>query len=376
VADAEAAASEAARRAAAGLAGGQAGLAFVFLTAVHAADAAAAADAVRVELAPRHLVGCVAEGVIGGPRELEQGPGVAVWVAALPGASVQTFHAEALPLEDEEDAFAVAGFPDPPAGSLVVLVVDPFSFPTGPFLRRLADERPGLPVIGGIAAGAGRPGTQVLVVDDEVYEGGAAGAVVSGAAVRTVVSQGCAPFGREAVITRADGNIVYELAGERALDRLRADVAALSDDERQQVAHGLLAGIVIDENRSEYRRGDYLIRGLLGVDDETGALALGELVRTGQTVRFHVRDAASADEDLRESLASAVAGERVAGALAFTCNGRGLNMFPAPDHDANAVVAAIGSDAVAGFFCGGEIGPVGGRPFLHGFTATLALFLE
>jgi small ligand-binding sensory domain FIST len=376
VPDAEAAAAAAARDAAGGLSGREPELAFLFLSAAHADSVADAADAVREVLAPRRLLGCVAEGVLGGERELETGPGVAVWAAALPGAEVTTFHAEALALDEEAGAFAVAGFPDPPGDALVVLLVDPFSFPAGPFLRKLAEERPGLPVVGGIAAGAGRPATQALVVDDEVHDGGAAGAVVSGVPFRTVVSQGCAPFGREAVITRAEGNIVYELAGERALDRLRADVAALSDAERQLVARGLLAGIVIDENRAEYRRGDYLIRGLIGVDDENGAIAFGEVVRVGQTVRFHFRDAASADDDLRESLGAALGGRHAAGALAFTCNGRGSNMFAAPDHDARAVVEAIGSPAVAGFFCGGEIGPVGGRPFLHGFTATLALFLD
>jgi small ligand-binding sensory domain FIST len=373
--EAEAAAAAAARDAANGLAGREPELAFLFLSAAHAEQAAEAASAVREELAPRRLVGCVAEGVLGRERELEQGPGAAVWAAALPGADVATFHAEALVLE-EESAFAVAGFPDAPDDGLVLMVVDPFSFPAGPFLRKLGEERPGLQVVGGIASGAGRPGTQALIVDDELYEGGAAGAVVSGAAFRTVVSQGCAPFGREAVITRAEGNIVHELAGERALDRLRTEVAALTDAERRLVARGLLAGIVIDENRSEYRRGDFLVRGLIGIDEESGALAFGEVVRVGQTVRFHVRDAASADEDLRESLAAALEGARAAGALAFTCNGRGTAMFPEPDHDARVVAEAIGSPALAGFFCGGEIGPVGGRPFLHGFTATLALFLE
>jgi small ligand-binding sensory domain FIST len=374
--DTEAAAVEAARHAADALAGREPELAFLFLSAAHADSVEAAAGVIREELAPRRLLGCVAEGVVGRDRELETGPGAAVWAAALPGAEVETFHAQALALDEEAGSFAVAGFPESPDGALVVLLVDPYSFPTGPFLRRLAEERPGLPVVGGIAAGAGRPGSQALIVDDEVHDAGAAGAVVSGVPFRTVVSQGCAPFGREAVITRAEGNVVYELAGERALDRLRAEVVALSDAERELVTRGLLAGIVIDENRSEYRRGDYLVRGLIGVDEEAGALAFGELVRVGQTVRFHVRDAQSADEDLRESLETALAGERVAGALAFTCNGRGTSMFPAPDHDARAVAEAIGSPAIAGFFCGGEIGPVGGRPFLHGFTATLALFLE
>jgi small ligand-binding sensory domain FIST len=133
---------------------------------------------------------------------------------------------------------------------------------------------------------------------------------------------------------------------------------------------------VIDENRSEYRRGDYLMRGLIGAEEETGALAIGEPVRVGQTLRFHVRDARSADEDLRERLSSALGEGPAAGALLFTCNGRGMSMFPEPDHDARVAGEILGGDALAGFFCAGEIGPVGGRPFLHGFTATLALFLR
>jgi hypothetical protein len=115
--------------------------------------------------------------------------------------------------------------------------------------------------------------------------------------VRTVVSQGCEPVGRDAVITNAEGNVVFELAGEPALERLKADLANLTEEQQRSAARGgVLAGLVIDENRSEYRRGDYLMRGLIGVDEDTGALAVGEPVRVGQTLRFHVRDAAAADE--------------------------------------------------------------------------------
>jgi small ligand-binding sensory domain FIST len=194
--------------------------------------------------------------------------------------------------------------------------------------------------------------------------------------VRTVVSQGCAPIGRDSVITAAEGNVVFELAGRPAIKRLREDLGALATEQQRLAATGgVLAGLVIDENRSEYTRGDYLMRGLIGADEETGALAIGEPVRVGQTLRFHVRDARAADEDLREGLAGVLEGERAAGALLFTCNGRGLNMFPEPDHDARVVAEALEGDSLAGFFCAGEIGPVGGRPFLHGFTATLAVFL-
>jgi small ligand-binding sensory domain FIST len=149
-----------------------------------------------------------------------------------------------------------------------------------------------------------------------------------------------------------------------------------SEQQRLAMRGGILAGLVIDENRAEYGRGDYLMRGLMGADQESGAVALADHVRVGQTLRFHVRDAVSADEDLRESLAAALRGERPAGALLFTCNGRGTSMFSAPDHDAAALAEALRGDSVAGFFCAGEIGPVGGKPFLHGFTATAALFLN
>ena len=367
------AAVEAAREAGRTLGERDADLAFLFLSAAHSELAADAARALREELAPVRLVGCVAEGVLGRGRELERGPALAVWAGSLPGASIDVFHVGVHPLDD---GVAVEGFPQLDDPSLVVLLADPFTFPVSPFLHELNERHPGLPLVGGIAAGARRPGAQALIVDDEVYEDGAAGAVLSGVSVRTVVSQGCAPFGRDAVITSAEGNNVYELAGQPALARLREEIASLPPDQRELAARGILAGLVIDENKSEYGRGDFLMRGLIGVDDESDALLIGEQVRVGQTLRFHFRDADSADVDLREVLEAGLAGERSVGALLFTCNGRGTHMFSEPDHDARIVGEAVGESAVAGFFCGGEIGPVGGRAFLHGFTATAAVFLE
>jgi small ligand-binding sensory domain FIST len=367
------AASEAAREARAALRDAQVDLAFLFLSGEHFVDAEDALAAAERELDARHLVGCVAQGVVGRTTELESGPGAAIWTAALPGAEIETFHSVAV---GTEEGVTVTGFPDLDRADLVALLVDPFTFPASGFLSRLNEEEDGAPLVGGLAAGSGEPDTQALFVDGEVVYEGAVGAVVRGAPIRTIVSQGCAPVGRDAVITNAEDNVVFELAGEPALERLKGDLARLTPEQQQSAARGgVLAGLVIDENRSDYRRGDYLMRGLIGLDEESGALAIGEPVRVGQTLRFHVRDAAAADEDLRESLASAVDGGRAAGALLFTCNGRGTNMFSAPDHDARAVRELLGDDALAGFFCAGEIGPVGGKPFLHGFTATLAVFL-
>jgi small ligand-binding sensory domain FIST len=370
---AEDASIEAVGQAKAALEGAAPDLAYLFVSPAHLAEVDVAAAVVRERLGPGHLLGCVAEGVVGGRRELEGGAGLALWAGSLPGARVRTFHLEAVP---EGDALAVAGVPDFDDDlALVTMLVDPFSFPAGSFLRLLNEEHAGLPVVGGIAAGAGSPGAQVLLLDDTVHPTGVVGASVAGVPVRTIVSQGCAPIGRDAVVTEAEGNVVFELAGEPALERLKTDLASLPPARLRLAASGLLVGLVIDENRAEYGRGDYLIRALLGADEDTGAIAVGDEVRVGQTLRFHVRDAASADEDLRESLADGLDGETPAGALLFTCNGRGTHMFSEPDHDARALAEAVGSSALAGFFCGGEIGPVGGRAFLHGFTATAAVFL-
>jgi small ligand-binding sensory domain FIST len=368
------AAREAAREAhSAALGQAEVDLAFVFLSPAHLPEAEAAADAVREELAPRHLLGCVAQGVVGRACEIEEGPAVAVWAGALPGAELECFHAAAVQVDD---GIAVAGFPELDDPGLIVLLADPFTFPAGPFLTRLNEQHERVSLVGGIAVAGQRPGVQALILDDELHAQGAVGVVVSGRPVLTVVSQGCRPIGHESVITRCEGNVVYELAGRPAFERLRDEIAALSPEEQALAARGLLAGLVIDENRPEYDTGDFLMRGLLGADEATGALALGDAARVGQTLRFFVRDAASADADLRQRLSAALQDARPAGALLFTCNGRGTQMFPEPDHDARVVAEALGTPTLAGFFCGGEIGPVGGKAFLHGFTATLALFPE
>ena len=367
------AAAEAARVAADGLAGANVDLAFLFLTPQHLDAAADAAETVRGALSPRHLLGCVAEGVVAGKRELETGPAVSVWAASLPGALIRTFH-----VAGEEDFLAAEDLPDLGAPKLVTLLVDPFTYPAGTLLEHLNVAYPGIPLVGGIAAGGGRPGAQALVLDGEIHAEGAVGAALEGVSVEAVVSQGCAPIGRDSVITSAEDNVIFELAGQPALERLRDEIGALSASQQRLATRGLLAGLVIDENKPEYGRGDFLMRGILGADEESGAIAIGEQVRVGQTIRFHVRDADSADADLRLALGEILGdtAARPAGALLFTCNGRGSHMFRAPDHDAAALAAALGRPAVAGFFCGGEIGPVGGRSFLHGFTATMAVFLD
>lgn len=355
-------------------------LCLVFATAPHLPMAKWLLSEVHDRLEPRNLIGCGAGGTVAGGREIEEGPGLAVWAAALPGADVSTLHVTA---ERGSADFSLLGMPKDlvgaggsgPGEGAVLALADPYSFPSELLLRELDRSRPGTPVLGGIASASFGGGT-VLLRDGDVHTDGAVGAVLSGLEVLPCVSQGAVPVGAEMTVTAAEANVIGELAGKPAMERLGEVIASLPEGERDLAANGVLLGIVIDENRPEYVRGDFLVRPIVGADRETGALAIGEAVRVGQTLRLHVRDAASADEDLRAALrtqAEAMGDEGAAGALLFTCNGRGSHMFEVPDHDATAVEDALGAPA-AGFFCAGEIGPVGGRNFLHGFTATMAVF--
>jgi small ligand-binding sensory domain FIST len=365
--------AEAADRAAEALGDAPADLVVVFAGAPNLAGAEEGLRAVHDRLAPGALVGCGAQGVVGGGRELEEG-GVVVWAASLPGGEAETFHLEAL--RGEDGGVALTGFPELDAADALVMLVDPYSFPIEPLLAQLGDDHRGLPIVGGIASAAGVPGTAVLMCDHALVRHGAVGVALTGVHVHAGVSQGARPIGPEMAITAAEGNVIYELASKPAVKRITEAIGELDAAERALAASGLLLGIVVEPNKPDYERGDFLVRGLLDADQESGAVTVGEAVRVGQTVRLHVRDGESADEDLRETLAARVGAlpEPPAGALLFTCNGRGSQMFDAPDHDARMLASALGGAPAAGFFCAGEIGPVGDRNFVHGFTATMALF--
>jgi small ligand-binding sensory domain FIST len=371
--DAVEAFTDAARDAARGLGGEACDLCLVFAGAPHLARGKWILPAVHEHLEPRHLIGCGAGGVVGGGREVEEGPAAVVWAASMPEAEIATHHFET---EQITDGFEAVGVP--PAedlGETLVVLADPYSFVTEALLERVGELRPGMPVLGGLASAAAA-GSASLFRDGEVLAGGAVACSLSGVPVLPCVSQGAAPVGPEMTITAARGNIIDELASRPAIERLREALAELDAREQQLAGSGLMLGIVIDENKPEYERGDFLVRPIIGVDSDSGSLAVGERVRVGQTVRMQIRDGTSADEDLRDALGAqleALDPVRPAGALLFTCNGRGSHMFDAPHHDATAIEDALGVPA-GGFFCAGEIGPVGGRNFLHGFTATMAVF--
>ena len=373
-ADAAAAFAEAAAGAAQELVGAPCTLALVFSGSPHLGHGREILDAVHAVLEPRALIGCGAGGVVGDRREIEDGPSAVVWALSAPAGRVTTHVLETRAIEE---GLALGGLPEDPAdyGDAMLVLADPHSFSADGLLMHLNEARPGMPVLGGLASAAAA-GSASLFHGADVVDAGAVACSLRGIEMVPCVSQGAAPVGPEMAVTAAEGNIITELASQPALERIREALEDMDDEERELAGQGLLLGVVIDENQPEYERGDFLVRPIVGVDPENGSVAFGDRVRVGQTVRLHVRDGASADEDLAAALqlsTAAMGAEGAAGALLFTCNGRGRHMFGHPDHDAVALDGAFGAPT-GGFFCAGEIGPVGGRNFLHGFTATMAVF--
>jgi len=328
-------------------------------------------------LAAGALVGCTGESIVATRREVETSPALSVWGARLPGVSVTPMH---LNFVRTGEGPSIVGWPESteaawPEGAALVVLGEPFSFPADWLLERLAADRPGAVVCGGMASGAFGPGKNRVAVDEASHAAGAAAVLLHGPiAVRTVVSQGCKPIGKPAVVTKSEQQSIQEIGGRKPLEVLQELFDELTPNDRALVNEGLHVGRVINEYQETFGRGDFLIRNVMGANRETGAIAVADFIRRGQTVQFHVRDAASADEDLRALLAEAGREFTPAGGLLFTCNGRGTRMFDVADHDAGAVEAAWPGLPLAGLFAQGELGPVGGRSFMHGFTASLAVF--
>jgi small ligand-binding sensory domain FIST len=364
---------EAAQAAGSALGGAHADLTVVFAAGAYLGDAEATLEGVHEALRPSALVGCGAGGVLGCGSEHEGGTAIAVWAAALGSGTARTFHATAAV---QDDTVTVMGMEDLAGSRGAILLPDPYSFPTDPLLQDLASRAPGVPVIGGLASARTPDDTAVLFHGDEVCDGGAVGVRFDDIDLLPCVSQGATPVGPEMTITAAEGNIIQELAGRPALDRIREVIEQLDPREHTLIAGGLLVGIVVEPGRPAYEHGDFLVRQLLGADPVAGTLGVAAPVEPGQVLRLHARDAASADRDLQDQLRLRVAalGGMPAGALAFSCNGRGREMFGISDHDAGALADELGGAPSAGFFAAGEIGPVGGASFMHSFTATIALF--
>ena len=351
---------------------------FAFFTAHHRDNAPDILERLWLELDPQALVGCSAEGVIGREREIEREPGLAILVAELHDVRIHPFHVAGRSewreiLNDQEELKERLGLG--PQTQAAIVLGDPFTTPLDQLLAAIDVAAPGMPVVGGMASSARQPGGNVLLRNDQTFAEGIVGLSVGGPLrVDAIVSQGCRPIGRPTIITRSHDNVIEQLGGKPALAALQDAIDSTPADQRELLQNGLLIGRAISEYRERFGRGDFLVRNLIGADQESGTVAVADYVKTGQTVQFQLRDAQTADEDLSLLLESQQTDEPAAGGLLFSCNGRGTRLFDEPCHDIRLARRALPTTPIAGFFAAGELGPIGGKNFVHGHTASLALF--
>lgn len=341
-------------------------LAVLFVAGAHLAALDDVVEACQALVAPHVLLGVSARGVLAGAEEAEDGPALGLWAGQV--GPVTPLRLDTLPGEPP----ILAGVPDElPAGGTLLVLADPHSFDVDGLLAVVDERAPTVRVVGGLASAGAGPGGNRLVLNEEVHDAGAVAVVLPAEVAATVVvSQGCRPIGPPWVVTAAEGRFLVELAGRPALERVTQALAELAPDQRRLAARGLHLGVVAHEHGvDEFRPGDFLVRAVLGADPARGVVAVDDAVDVGRVVQLQVRDDASADADLRRSLVG-VAG---AGALLFTCTGRGTQLFPVPHHDATVVSDALGVP-LAGMFSDGELGPVGDHNALHTFTASLLVF--
>ncbi len=356
----------------------QANLALVFATAHFEDELDELVGHLTSAFPSAMLMGCTAEGTIGPSEELERTPSISLIAASLPGVRICPFHVHQHDVQQSQSVYdweRIVGV-SPESNPTFLALGDPFRVNTHEFIGRINEAYPGAPIVGGIASAGYEPGQNRLILNADIVREGLVGIALSGRLrVDTVVSQGCRPIGKPFVITKGDRNVIRELGGRAGLVQLHDVLVGLPAEEEALARQALFVGRVIDEHKNEFRRGDFLIHNIIGFDRSSGAIGIAGHARVGATVQFHVRDAASADEDLRDLLTPFADGA-VRGAVLFECNGRGTQMWPKSGHDVGVLSDVLGNVPVAGCFCGGEFGPVGGDNFIHGFTASIALFSE
>lgn len=355
-------------------------LAIVFVSAIYPYDIEPLIKTLTKVVKIRHVLACTAAGTIGVGEEFEGEPSASVLYCRLPGVKVTPFYLTQQTLEsfeDDEDPcewFGIDALEDP----AFIMLPDPFDIDMQMVFDTIEDLYPGAPILGGLASGSTEEGGNTILFDDHVYHEGLVGVGLSGnIEMRSIVSQGCRPIGEPLIITRAEENIIAELGGRSFVDVLEDILKNAPPRDRMLAQEAILLGIAMDEYTYKFQRGDFLIRGVMGYDPNSKAGLISDFIEPGQTVQFHLRDATTAMEDLHEMLRRHVTEmkkRKPQGMLVFSCNGRGRSLFEEKDHDIQIIQSYLGGIPAAGFFSAGEIGPVGTRNFLHGFTSSIMLF--
>lgn len=360
----------------------QVSLGLVFMTPQFFAEARQTLEILRLHARIPLLVGCSSTGLIAGAEEIEESSGLVLALYALPGVQLKECYFTQLQIDNAEDSdFWVqeTGVPQDRTNGWLTFI-DPFHLDAESWLKSWNASYPGTPVFGGLASGVFNDQATQIYLNGEVYdEGGVAISVGGEVRLAGVISQGCTPIGETWTLTRVEQNLIHRIANRPAYEVLAETVAQLSPEDQKKVRGNLFIGLVVNEYLEDFHRGDFLVRNLLGGDPHTGVLAVGAMPRAGQTMQFQRRDAHAAAEDMSELLSRArkqIGTGRVYGGCLCCCNGRGKHLFGKSGHDAQMVQQQLGGIGLAGFFCNGEIGPVGPKNFLHGYTASLALFVS
>jgi small ligand-binding sensory domain FIST len=360
----------------------QVSLGLVFMTPRFFEQARQILEILRVHARIPLLAGCSSTALVAGAEEIEDNPGLVLALYSLPGANLTGTYFTQTQVEAADGANywpETTGVAATQTNGWITFI-DPFHLDSESWLRTWNNSYAGLPVYGGLASGVFADQTTQVYLNGEVYEeGGVAISVGGDVKLAGVISQGCTPIGDTWTLTRVEQNLIHRIANRPAYEVLSETVEEMAPDEQKKVRGNLFIGLVVNEYLEDFHRGDFLVRNLLGGDPQTGVLAVGALPRAGQTMQFQRRDAEAASEDMNELLARThieLGGATVYGGCLCCCNGRGKNLFGSSGHDAQLVQKQFGGIGLAGFFCNGEIGPVGEKNFLHGYTASLALFVK
>jgi small ligand-binding sensory domain FIST len=357
-------------------------LLIVFVSQEHSARFEAVSELLHREFENTFLFGCCAAAVIGGGREIEDQPAISLTGAILPGVKFRGLHLDAAQVPPVyaapriwEDTLHLTASQQP---SFLILA-DPFSFETEAFVRGLDRVFPSSAKVGGLASGARQVGGTALYLGKHVHRSGAITLALTGnIEVDAVVAQGCRPIGDPMFITGAHENLIREIDGHAPRDVLADLFERLGPSDRDLFSQSLYLGLALRKDASGYAPGDFLIRNILGMDPQSGALWVNAHVPANSVVQFHLRDAATSALDLERALTAyrALHFSPAGGALLFSCAGRGIGLYGQADHDSNAFRRLIADVPVGGFFCNGEIGPVHNATYLHGYTSSFAVFRE
>ena len=363
------------------LGGASCELACVFASTIYRTSWPELLSALNERLKPKVLIGCSGSGIIGGGQELEWVPAISIVAAHLPAVRLFPF----IVSPEELDASSPGGFwvdkigASPDAHPVFVLVADPYTCQPMKLITELNATYRTRPIVGGLVSGGHEPGEHFIFMGTQVCHEGAVGVAMTGnITMDTVISQGCRPIGRPLVVTSAEENIIFQLGGRQALAVLHEVLSQLSPVDRALAQQGsIFIGLAINEMRETFLPGDFLIRNIVGIDPEAGAIAVAEQVAVGHTLQFQLRDPRTSRQELRRLLQQVSQPSRdipLAGCLLFNCTGRGKSLYGTAHQDVKTIQTVSGKLPIGGFFCNGEIGPVGGTNFLHGYTASLGLF--